>query len=770
MEVNYQIALWNYFWSKMDGEKAECDPEIRTLQMLASIGYNSALLRLQSHLGENALDFEEKDEDTYSSILDVDLKSMDFETLPDLNTFIADSSPAVFDCEMESDVVVDVDYLTLPPKYEKDLMRIMSSDEEDDSTTVEDTFCFAYSYGGPEVENTEGWDRLGLLPDPWAEARHPTVQILKPEDLTEDEIEPNLTILTLSSGMGNLALTPDLKGYGYTKLQLPSKGIKGIELLQYYPYLQYVDLANNNIEDPSPLWKIMHLVVLDLSRNNLTDESIDKPDPIWFLTYLNLSHNKFTKVPDFSNCWSIKHFDLAHNQIERIEKLRGFKYLSYLNLSFNKLQCIEGLSNKLLKEINVSHNNISCWKDPNPKEIHGLENINISCNQLLTLSSFSEMYNLTTLDVSYNKISAMTEFDALKTLPAVTNLKIAGNQINTIINDSRRLIIYLLPSIKILDGVPVSSMERVSSVSIFTSDPMHLMVCQSMRSFYYSCSRNPTVGWERLQMTGDHPALIILIGDLGSSRHTIINMVQRMNPHICKEVKMTTTRPPVNDLKKSCRLQHITLKKFNTIEKDGGFVVVEKRLGHKWGLAVRELEDKHRVLLAYMGMTASLEVLWKGYNPTLIIMLPNKEEILIKRCLKWFLSSDVYRSMFKVRRVSKRENKEKSEQVEDESDEVGSGSTVIRSPLRNVKLFKCQSMFTNSGKKKWKTKRYTENLGLNKKLLQECYGKYLSSTPGAMKMSTSFDSRPYGHVSFFSNDQETTGVRVIDDPSVSSGI
>ena len=73
------------------------------------------------------------------------------------------------------------------------------------------------------------------------------------------------------------------------------------------------------------------------------------------------------------------------------------------------------------------------------------------------------MYNLKKLDVSYNKISNMSEFDALKTLVAVTELKVTGNKFNTIIPDPKRLIIYLVPSIKKLDGVKISAMERVCS-------------------------------------------------------------------------------------------------------------------------------------------------------------------------------------------------------------------------------------------------------------------------------------------------------------------
>ncbi|CAH1402050.1 unnamed protein product [Nezara viridula] len=750
METDIQLALWNYFWTEVDEDKTENDQEIRTLKMLASIGYNTAFVNLCSHLGNCITGVEEKneDEDTDSSTLDIDLKTMDLETLPDLSAFAADSQPAVYDCEVDSQGVVDVEYLTLPPEYERELL-VLSSDEEDDSTSVEDTVCFAYNYGGADLENTVGWDRLGLLPDPWAEARHPTVEMLTSDDLTSDEIEPNLNILTLSSGLGNIALTPDLKGYGYTKLQLPSKGIKSVELLQYYPYLQYVDLANNNIEDLSPLWNIKHLVVLDLSKNNLTDGSIGKPDQIGFLTYLNLSHNKFNKIPDFSKCWAIKHFDLAHNRIEWIDHLSEFKYLSYLNLSHNRLEFIESLDNKLLMEINVSHNSIGRWENPDPKAIHSLENINISHNQLPTLTIFAEMYNLATLDVSHNNINAMSEFDALKTLPVVTNLKIAGNKISTIIPDPRRLIIYLLPSIKILDGVPITPMERVSAMTMFTSNPMHHR--QSVRALYQVCSKIPTVGWEQFKQTGEHPALVVLIGDIGSSRKIIINRVQRMNPHICKEVKMLTTRPPVKNEATNSRMKNVSLKKFNRIESEGGFLVVERRLGHKWGVAVSELEDKNRVLLAFMGMKGSLEILWKGFNPTLIIMVPNQEEVLTKRCMKWFLSSDVYRTMFKVRRVTKRKKREGSIQGEDDYEDDEYGSSLRRKssvPIRkSVKLIKCKSMFTSSSKKNWKITKYTENLGLNKKLLEECYGKYISGNPRNMR-GISHDKRSSDRVFF----------------------
>lgn len=72
------------------------------------------------------------------------------------------------------------------------------------------------------------------------------------------------------------------------------------------------------------------------------------------------------------------------------------------------------------------------------------------------------MHNLRKLNASKNHIATMSDFDILKTMPSLVDLRLFGNELMSMIPDARRLVIYNIPDLHMLDGSPIETMEKVS--------------------------------------------------------------------------------------------------------------------------------------------------------------------------------------------------------------------------------------------------------------------------------------------------------------------
>lgn len=104
------------------------------------------------------------------------------------------------------------------------------------------------------------------------------------------------------------------------------QNLTNIAMLRYHRYLQYIDLAYNNISCLSPLSSLPYLMYLNASHNKIKHSL--KFTPPWYLTYVNLSYNHMSDIGDLRNCWSIVRLNLSHNVIETISGLENLKRVS----------------------------------------------------------------------------------------------------------------------------------------------------------------------------------------------------------------------------------------------------------------------------------------------------------------------------------------------------------------------------------------------------------------------------------------------------------
>ncbi|MBR5272726.1 MAG: hypothetical protein IKU25_04950 [Clostridia bacterium] len=126
-------------------------------------------------------------------------------------------------------------------------------------------------------------------------------------------------------------------------LEISGLGITSLEGLQYALNLMVLDASKNNISDVSVLVDLS-IVILDLSFNNLSGALSNAITDMALLTNLTLSHNELTSVAGITNLTELTFLDLSFNKLDNAEELIGFHNIDtlYVNNNLFSLRPVEG--------------------------------------------------------------------------------------------------------------------------------------------------------------------------------------------------------------------------------------------------------------------------------------------------------------------------------------------------------------------------------------------------------------------------------------------
>lgn len=102
-----------------------------------------------------------------------------------------------------------------------------------------------------------------------------------------------LTAEIVSSSISLLARTGNGLSFAYTRLDVHSKGITDLDILESFPNLRYVDVSENSLTNIDGLSHLEYILSLDVHSNNLTSVPavIDKRK---YLQHANFSKNRIS--------------------------------------------------------------------------------------------------------------------------------------------------------------------------------------------------------------------------------------------------------------------------------------------------------------------------------------------------------------------------------------------------------------------------------------------------------------------------------------------
>ncbi|XP_059150135.1 toll-like receptor Tollo [Physella acuta] len=210
-------------------------------------------------------------------------------------------------------------------------------------------------------------------------------------------------------------LEPDLlaKTKALTYFNVSFNNLKEIPVLSYAESLQVVDLSNNVITSllPVTFQDLQALKKIVLSNNQLTSLHVRQFKGCESLEVLDLSSNSLNKldVDIFTFVKSIVEINLSNNQLTSFsQEFMSLVNLKILNLSGNKItQTYRGQFPNHVEIIDLSRNNIANIKVHTFKSLKKIVNVNLSYNNLTTLSRLGVEIDIhlgysPSFDLSYN--------------------------------------------------------------------------------------------------------------------------------------------------------------------------------------------------------------------------------------------------------------------------------------------------------------------------------------------------------------------------------
>lgn len=200
--------------------------------------------------------------------------------------------------------------------------------------------------------------------------------------------------------------------------------------------LEYLSVANNQLR--GRVWEEIRdldkLVLLNLSRNALTNISVTALAQNKRLSFVDLSWNKLNTLPTMSVLNNVKMLNLSNNNINSID-YQPYKLpsnLVQLNLHNNNISSLNVSAFKHLQHLEVldlSSNQIS--QIDGYITIPNLWKLNISNNDLIHMPTFQEGNNIQLLSASNNVIHNIT-YDITGSLHSMIYLTLDHNHIQEV--------------------------------------------------------------------------------------------------------------------------------------------------------------------------------------------------------------------------------------------------------------------------------------------------------------------------------------------------
>lgn len=306
--------------------------------------------------------------------------------------------------------------------------------------------------------------------------------------------------LKAGTNLTGIAKTVDGKGFAFTHLELSGKDkddaseeekFGNIEALKDHVHLRYVNLSNNYISDPGPLVAMSHLLSLNLSRNCLTTESLERfrETPLKFLQVLDLSHNRIESYglggifPMLRELYLNDNKLLAKPNAVNLAPFDG-SVLKILDLQNNKPQeapaedaeaaapeviTCEGFGAPSLEKLLLTGNAIQSLKGL--ETLVGVEDLDLSGNPVASLEGLPVEGKLRKLNLRDCSISTWKAADTLKEVTTLKELDLQGNKI---MNNAaptpggyeRARIVFRVPGLSVLDELEVVKADKEAADAI----------------------------------------------------------------------------------------------------------------------------------------------------------------------------------------------------------------------------------------------------------------------------------------------------------------
>lgn len=214
------------------------------------------------------------------------------------------------------------------------------------------------------------------------------------------------------------------------ELRLFDEKVSKITNLNLVPRIKSLNLSYNQIAEIEGLKHCPDLKEVNLSHNKITSVSSFAFEKNKFITSLDLSHNHIEKIAASSVFLKLQVLNLEYNRLSTIEFVGNCKELRILNISNNKIKRIDPVDYLTkLEELYVRKNQITEISERNLKNHQNLSQVDISFNQLKSISFAQNLPSLMSMDCSHNNVK---KIDFNREMECLENLDLSHNEFVTL--------------------------------------------------------------------------------------------------------------------------------------------------------------------------------------------------------------------------------------------------------------------------------------------------------------------------------------------------
>ncbi|ORX50469.1 L domain-like protein [Hesseltinella vesiculosa] len=212
----------------------------------------------------------------------------------------------------------------------------------------------------------------------------------------------------------------------------------------FFPALESLDLSHNEIQSITCLPSTLR--VLKASSNRLTD--IDGIRSLSKLEYLDVSGNAIGSFKGIGPWYHCKTLVANNNKIDSFDPFQALKGLVTLRLSSNNIDELNLEALYQLETLDVSYNRISMVNGLH--HLHSLQYLNLDNNDIRMIAFDMPMRGLQTLRLNHNRLAY---FDA-RSVPQARVLYLDNNQL-THVDGLDQLVDLIVLSIRDQSGQPL---------------------------------------------------------------------------------------------------------------------------------------------------------------------------------------------------------------------------------------------------------------------------------------------------------------------------
>ncbi|KAI8819666.1 uncharacterized protein EV422DRAFT_507299 [Fimicolochytrium jonesii] len=410
----------------------------------------------------------------------------------------------------------------------------------------------------------------------------------------------------LRTGLSMLGRAPRELRMVFGKLSLPNAGFNQLDMLRNYPFLHTLELPGNGITDVSVLGTLRYLTHLDLSNNKLPSALAFHPPP-HNLQFADLSKNQITTIPDLSphrflrtlcldrnmicnigsglqHCAHLTHLSLVNNGIVEIEGLEGLP-LQYLDLRWNRISRLEGLEGLAeLEELRVGFNDITELRVL--KGLLALRKVDVEGNAIggleESMAALEELVHLREVHLGDNPISRVgSSRETNMSTAAAAPASLPSHPPDA---DYRLRIVFRLPRLTVLDGLPVTAEEKTAAINMFSPPPPMVASVQHAEMLKnYVLPRMVTIGKVEL-MRARRLRPVVICGSKGVGKRSLAQRLTTTHPDIYTLIPSHTTRPPRPHETDGVEYHFTSKADMQAVIEQGRFVQVAVLFGEMYGV------------------------------------------------------------------------------------------------------------------------------------------------------------------------------------------